>query len=85
MATVVLVSGGTVVGALPPVSLAMPWWAESADVVAAVRQVHGIDVTILRLLTAPPDRQWGGAVAYLAETNEPPRGHLIPWPDDPLS
>ena len=83
-ATVVLVSGGTVLGALPPVSMAMPWWAESADVVAAVRQVHGIDVTILRLLTAPSDRQWGGDVTYLAETEQAPAGRLTPWPDDPL-
>ena len=83
-ATVVLVSGGTVLGALPPVSLAMPWWAESADVVAAVRQRHGIDVAILRLLAAPPDRQWGGAVAYLAETEDPPPVPLTPWPVDAL-
>ena len=84
-ATVVLVSGGAVLGALPPVSLAMPWWAESADVVAAVRQRHGIDVSMLRLLAAPPDRQWGGAVTYLAETDDPPPVPLTPWPGDPLA
>ena len=83
-ATVVLVVGGRVVGALPPVSLAMPWWPESADVVAAVRRRHGIDVTVLRLLTAPSDRQWGGHVAYLAEAEEVPTGSLAPWPGDPL-
>lgn len=84
-ATVVLVSGGTVLGALPPVSLAMPWWPEAADVVAAVRERHGIEVTLLRLLSAPADRQWGGAVAYLAETEDPPPVPLAPWPGDPLA
>jgi hypothetical protein len=84
-ATVVLVSAGTVLGALPPLSLAMPWWPEAADLVAAVKERDGIDVTVLRLLRAPSDRQWGGDVAYLAETEVPPVVPLAPWPGDPLA
>ena len=80
-----LVFADTVLGALPPVSLAMPWWPESGDVVAAVRQRHGIDITILRLLDAPSDRQWGGAVVYLAQSAAPPPVPLAPWPGDPLA
>lgn len=63
----------------------MPWWPESADVVAAVRQQHGLDITVLRLIDAPRDRQWGGAVTYLAETDGRPRLRLSPWNGDPLA
>ena len=41
---------GAVVGRLPPVPVATPWWPEAEPVVAAVRERSGIDVTILRLL-----------------------------------
>jgi hypothetical protein len=84
-ATVVLVSGGTVLGALPPLSLAMPWWPEAGDVVAGVRKRDGLEVTLLRLLSAPSDRQWGGDVTYLAEAEVPPVTPLAPWPGDPLA
>jgi hypothetical protein len=84
-ATVVLVSGGTVLGALPPLALAMPWWPEAADLVAAVKERDGIDITVLRLLRAPSDRQSGGDVAYLAESEVPPVIPLAPWPGDPLA
>jgi hypothetical protein len=85
-ATVVLTDGERVLGVLPPVPLSMPWWPEAADVVAAVRQQHGVDITVLRLVDAPRDRQWGGAVTYLAETEQRPPRSLEPWSgDDPLA
>ena len=63
----------------------MPWWPESHDVVAAVRDRFGIDVTVLRLLHAPSDRLWGGHVTYLAETDSPPTIALEPYAGDPLA
>ena len=47
--------------------VALPWWQEVEPVVRAARELHGIDVTILRLLDAERDRPHGGAVTYLAE------------------
>lgn len=84
-ASLVLVQNGSVVGCLPPVELSMPWWPESHDVVAAVRDRFGIDVTVLRLLDAPSDRLWGGHVTYLAETDSPPIIALEPYAGDPLA
>lgn len=84
-ATVVLVHEGAVIGSLPPVSLAMPWWPEAHDVVAAVRERFGTDVSVLRLIGAPTDRLSGGAVTYLAETGRPPTTPLADWTGDPLA
>ncbi len=84
-ATLVLVHDGAVLGCLPPVGLPMPWWPESHDVVAAVRERFGIDVTLLRLLDAPSDRLWGGHVTYLAETAGRPPLPLEPYAGDPLA
>jgi hypothetical protein len=79
--TLVLVaSDGTVHGALSPFEVTTPWWQDVRDVVAAARVVHGLDVTILRILTTrskPP----GGDITYLAEIDcEPPDG-LAPIAD----
>lgn len=84
-ATVVLVRAGVVIGALPPVRLQVPWWPETHDLIAAVRAEYGIEITVLRLLRTTPNRTSGGDVAYLAETEDAPRGALAPWPDDPLA
>jgi Ser/Thr protein kinase RdoA (MazF antagonist) len=62
---------GTVVGGLPAVPVATPWWPEVEPVVAGVREHYGIDVTILRLLDAELDRPHGGRVTYLAEVAAP--------------
>ena len=43
-ARLVLVRRGTVLGALPPVRLEMPWWPEAQDVVVATRERFGVDV-----------------------------------------
>jgi hypothetical protein len=62
---------GAVVGSLAPVPVDLPWWQEAQSVVRAVREYHGIDVTILRLLEAVRDRPHGGEVTYLAEVAQP--------------
>jgi Phosphotransferase enzyme family len=74
---------GSVLGALPAFPVAVPWWPEAAPVVAAARAAHGVDVTILRLLSGEADRvPAGGPVTYLAEVASAPRG-LAPWAGDP--
>ena len=84
-ASVVLVHGGEVLGRLPPVALEMPWWPEAHDLVAAVRERDGIEITVLRLLRGTSDRIAGGEVTYLAETDRVPQVALGDWPGDPLT
>ena len=76
---------GAVVGRLAPVPVALPWWQDAQSVVLAVREHHGIDVTILRLLEAVRDRPHGGEITYLAEVAQPVpaevwEGRLEPHP-----
>lgn len=69
-AAIVLVdSAGTILGQLAPVPVDTPWWQEAEPVVRAVREQHGIEITILRLLQTELDRPHGGLVTYLAETD----------------
>ncbi len=91
VATLVLcLPDGSVLGALPPLEVALPWWSEAASVVEAARDAHGLDVVVLRLLHAEPERApGGGAVTYLAEVAAPPPRPLLDWDgdvggDDPL-
>ena len=84
-ARLVLVCDGTVLGALPPLELEMPWWPEAHDVVAAARERFGVDVVVLRLLAAQSDRPFGGAVTYLAEAARRPDVPVEPWPADVLA
>lgn len=77
---------GTVLGALPPFAVGVPWWPEAAPVVRAARQVHGVDVILLRLLAGDPARvPAGGPVAYLAEVAAPPDVELRPWRGAPTA
>ncbi|MVO94395.1 phosphotransferase family protein [Rhizobium leguminosarum] len=62
---------GAVIGRLALVPVDLPWWQDAQSVVLAVREYHGIDVTILRLLEAVRDRPHGGEVTYLAEVAQP--------------
>jgi len=90
--TLVLVrSDGTAVGSLPPISVTRPHWPEVEEVVDRCRVIHGVDVTILRLLDAKPADPrggMGGAVTYVAELDGVPPSAAEPWttplPDDPL-
>lgn len=77
--TLVLVDAeGALLGALPPVSVDVPWWMDAAAVVAAARESHGVEVQVLRLLGADRPRQPGGHVTYLAQVFEPPATALAP-------
>lgn len=75
---VLVTSDGRLAGSLPAVPVATPWWQDIAPVVQAVRDSHGVDVTILRLLEAELDEPPGGRVTYLAEAAEGVRA--LPWP-----
>jgi len=81
----VLVHHGQVLGVLPPVMLELPWWPEADDLVTAVRQRDGIEITVLRLLHTASHRISGGEVTYLAETDRPPQVALASWAGDPLA
>ena len=82
---VLVTADGAVVGSLPGVPVALPWWQDAESVVQAAREHHGIDVTVLRLLAADRDKPHGGGVTYLAEVREPVpadpwNGRLEPHP-----
>lgn len=62
---------GVLLGKLPPVLVDVPWWAEVASVVRGVRELHGVDVIVLRLLHAERGGPPGGRVTYLAEVATP--------------
>jgi hypothetical protein len=68
---VLVTPDGSLLGCLPPVECATPWWQEIFPVVEAVRARHGIDITVLRLLEAERRQPGGGLVTYLAETERP--------------
>src|SRR5688572_12021170 len=71
---------GTVLGALPPFEVAVPWWPEAAPVVDAASDAHGVEIVVLRLLHGDPERApAGGAVTYLAQVQAPPAVPLADW------
>ena len=68
IASLVVVSpAGDLLGMLPPFELPVPYWQESADLIAAVDARFGVRVVVLRLLHAEPSPRAGGEVAYLVE------------------
>ncbi len=87
--TLLLCDGtGRLLGTLPPFEVTVPWWQEVGDVVSGARELHGVDVTVLRLIGwSDAENAAGGPVTYLAETHGPAPGGLTPWPaaaPDPL-
>ncbi len=64
--------GGVPLGVLPPFTVDIPYWPEVADVVATARERFAVDVAVLRILSTERPVPHGGAVTYLAETNEIP-------------
>ena len=75
---------GTVVGALAPFEVELPWWQEVGPVVDGAFDHHGIAVTILRLLEATPSELGaGGPVTYLAEVDDDQPLPTTTWPGDP--
>src|SRR5687768_10643518 len=80
---VLCLSDGTVLGALAPFEVAVPWWPEAAPVVDAAREAHGVEVVVLRLLHGDAERApAGGAVTYLAQVHAPPAVPLAEWGGD---
>ncbi|MDQ2782258.1 MAG: aminoglycoside phosphotransferase family protein, partial [Actinomycetota bacterium] len=59
-------SRGRLMGELPPFLARPLWWPEVDEVVRIVRERHGLEVMVLRLLTAGAGPA-GGPVSYLAE------------------
>ena len=53
------------VGTLPPFEADVPWWQECGDVVRLARDLHGVDVVVLRLLRTERPSMPGGLVVYL--------------------
>jgi hypothetical protein len=90
--TLVLVRpDGTVIGVLPSFTASTPWWPDVAEVVETCSLIHGVHITVLRLLdavAADPAGGMGGSVTYIAELDGPPpaatRRGTSPLPDDPL-
>jgi hypothetical protein len=67
---------GRYLGDLPSFEVDVPWWPETAEVVAGAAQRYGADIWVLRLLhgsaTEPhpvmgPIPTYGGSVTYLAQ------------------
>lgn len=83
---VLVTASGAVLGRLPALPVATPWWQDARPVVGAVRDAFGLDVVVLRMLDSELPRPHGGRVTYLAEVQSPPAlpvGLLEPW-DRPL-
>ncbi len=81
---------GTLLGSLPPYEVPSPWWSHVAEVVARARELFGVDVVVLRLLTVDTAEVVdGGRTAYLAElvgTVDVDRLDLRAWSgEDPLA
>ena len=59
---------GDLLGCLPPIELPVPWWPETADLLAALRASFGLNALVLRLLTTSTPRLEPGAdVTYAVE------------------
>src|SRR5271169_4870927 len=67
---ILVTPAGTVVGCLPAVPVATPWWPDVAPVVRAINIQYGVVVTVLRLLEAERDQPHGGVVTYFAELSQ---------------
>ncbi|MEU4593327.1 phosphotransferase family protein [Micromonospora aurantiaca (nom. illeg.)] len=75
---VLLDATGRPLGALPPFDVPEPWWQEVHSIVDTVRQRHGLEVTVLRLLDADRSAPPGGHVRYLAQVVDAPAVPLEP-------
>ena len=59
---------GRVIGTLAPFGVDSPWWPDVEPFAGTVRERHGLDVTVVRLLDVTGDDGGaGGSVTYLAE------------------
>ncbi|SBT54861.1 phosphotransferase family protein [Micromonospora narathiwatensis] len=77
--TLVLVDdAGVSLGALPPYEVPEPWWQQVAAIVDEARHRHGVEVAVLRLLTADRPEPPGGHLTYLGQVATPPAVPLEP-------
>ena len=77
--TLVLVDdAGVPLGALPPFDVQSPWWQEVGDVIAGARLRYGVDVDVLRLLSAGQAEPPGGPVTYVAQLRRGNPDRLLP-------
>ena len=75
---------GHPLGCLPPIDLASPWWPDTDDLLAALKERFGLDAVVLRLLSAStPTFEPGAEVTYALEAlgDLPPRLPLVPFED----
>jgi hypothetical protein len=84
VATIVLVEpDGTVLGQLPDLPVATPWWQDMAPLIDACRERFGLRPAILRLLETDGRGFPGGHVTYLGEVAArdvvAARGAVRPW------
>ncbi|MGW5667099.1 phosphotransferase family protein [Micromonospora sp. NPDC003776] len=63
---------GRPLGALPPYDVPEPWWQQVGAIVDEARRRYGVDVAVLRLLSADRPEPPGGSLTYLAEVAAPP-------------
>jgi Phosphotransferase enzyme family len=89
--TLLLCASNRLLGALPPFAVDEPHWQEVRTIVATCARLHGLSVTVLRLLSVRgAEADSGGEVAYLAEVDlDDPhlsRAPLAPWQEaNPLA
>ncbi|MEW2328194.1 aminoglycoside phosphotransferase family protein [Micromonospora chersina] len=77
--TLVLVdAAGRPLGALPPYDVPEPWWQQVGAIVDEAHRRYGVEVAVLRLLTADRPEPPGGHLTYLAEATAPPALPLAP-------
>lgn len=66
-----------------PGTMPTPYWQEIHEVVDRARDAHGIDVTVLRLLSSVEPSGNGGPVTYVAEYDGPTPAAADPTTADP--
>lgn len=83
---IVVNESGELLGELPPFDVVSPWWPETAEIVDTARERHGLDLAVLRLLTATGAAgQGGGQVTYLAQLLSPATAPTLAPADVDLS
>jgi hypothetical protein len=63
---------GALRGALPWLRVSTPWWQDIAPVVRAAHDAHGVELTVLRLLSVDTRTPQLARVTYLAQTEQRP-------------
>jgi hypothetical protein len=69
---------GALIGLLPPLELDCPHWPEAADVQQAAAAHFGVQLVVLRLLSAERPRPPGGHVTCLAELDATAAERTLP-------